>query len=99
MPSTQCVHRYRSCREIRRGDVIAPVCGLLEATLDFLRDYADELIVTSFVGTRLSLAIFRSANRRGFGRQQARCDAVYIPVGPMGVPIVGTVKMGQEGKE
>jgi hypothetical protein len=24
---------------------------------------------------------------------------VYIPVGPMGVPIVGTVKMGQEGKE
>ncbi len=24
---------------------------------------------------------------------------VYIPVGPMGVPIVGTMKMGQEGKE
>ena len=24
---------------------------------------------------------------------------VYIPVGPMGVPIVGTLKMGQEGKQ
>jgi len=24
---------------------------------------------------------------------------VYIPVGPMGVPIVGTMKMGQEGKQ
>jgi regulator of protease activity HflC (stomatin/prohibitin superfamily) len=24
---------------------------------------------------------------------------VYIPVGPMGVPLVGTMKMGQEGKE
>jgi regulator of protease activity HflC (stomatin/prohibitin superfamily) len=24
---------------------------------------------------------------------------VYIPVGPMGVPMVGTLKMGQEGKE
>ena len=24
---------------------------------------------------------------------------VYIPVGPMGVPIVGTVKMGQLGTE
>lgn len=24
---------------------------------------------------------------------------VYIPVGPMGVPVVGTMKMGQEGKE
>ncbi|HEV2171122.1 MAG TPA: SPFH domain-containing protein, partial [Candidatus Binatus sp.] len=24
---------------------------------------------------------------------------VYIPVGPMGVPMVGTMKMGQEGKE
>ena len=24
---------------------------------------------------------------------------VYIPVGPMGVPLVGTMKMGQEGKQ
>ena len=24
---------------------------------------------------------------------------IYVPVGPMGVPIVGTMKMGQEGKE
>jgi hypothetical protein len=24
---------------------------------------------------------------------------VYIPVGPMGVPVVGTMKLGQEGKQ